>query len=186
MNPAIALQSDVFRIFATGIGGLIIGAGGLLAALRFGLGRNVEAAWNSYRGWLLMAPVALGVIFLGRTALIIGLTALAAGAFIEFARATMLDRETPIIRAALAAITATGATLLIADPVTGQPGWSGAHGMRRSCSCNCSQSSRNAPAGTLQATGSAGCSALQAAPLAHITRARVMVARRRRARWPQR
>ena len=50
------------------------------------LQEQIASIWQTYRGWLVMAPLALGIIFSGRAPLIIGVTLLAIFGFKEFAR----------------------------------------------------------------------------------------------------
>ena len=93
MSPSEAIDSPVFRMFFFAITGLLGGAGALLAVLRFGLRRDVEHAWRSYRGWLIIVPVVLLAVFLGRIATIVLLALLALVGMKEFARATGLYRD---------------------------------------------------------------------------------------------
>jgi phosphatidate cytidylyltransferase len=125
MTPSAALESPVFCFYAIVAAAILIGAGLLLAVLRWGLRRNVEHAWNSYLGWLVMVPVLVGVIFLGRIPSIVFFTAIAIFGFKEFARATGLYRDWYMTGAVYLAIIATGAMALPYDPRQGVPGWYG-------------------------------------------------------------
>ena len=59
MSPSAALSSDVFRIYAGVVLGLLVAGGLLIAVLRWGLHRNVSHAWQSYTSWLVMVPLVL-------------------------------------------------------------------------------------------------------------------------------
>ena len=89
MSIDAALNSSIFLTYLAIVVGLLASAGILLTILKL-LGKNVSSAWSSYRGWLVMAPIVLGTIFLGRSAFIVGITLLAVFGFREFARATGL------------------------------------------------------------------------------------------------
>jgi phosphatidate cytidylyltransferase len=125
MSPSAALASPVFRVYAGVVLGLLIVAGALLAALRFWLHKDVEHAWKSYRGWLVMAPLGVGAIFLGREAAIVFFTLVAGLGFREFARATRLADDRSMTGAVYLGIVAVGVVSLITDPYFDKPGWYG-------------------------------------------------------------
>ena len=75
MNIEAALHSDVFLTYVKIIGGLLVFAGAAIAILH-AAGKNVSGIWNTYRGWLVMVPIVVGTIFLGRTATIVGVALL--------------------------------------------------------------------------------------------------------------
>ena len=81
MSPQMALASDIFRLYMAVAVGLLLGAGTVLAVLRWGLHKDVHHAWQSYRGWLIMVPVILLTLFLGRLVTIVFLTILALWGF---------------------------------------------------------------------------------------------------------
>jgi phosphatidate cytidylyltransferase len=124
MNVA-ALDNPVFRGYLIVLAGLLVVAGALIAILRFGFRRNVTHAWNAYRGWLIMIPVVMAALFLGREATIIFFTLLGIAAFTEFARATGLYRDWPMTIVALLGIVGAGVLSLMTDPGTGTQGWYG-------------------------------------------------------------
>ena len=93
MSPQAALASPVFLLYVSLVGGLLLLGGLVLALLKWGLRKHVDHAWRAYCGWLLLAPVAFGCLFLGRAAAIAALTVTALAGFREFARATGLDRD---------------------------------------------------------------------------------------------
>ena len=125
MSPQTALASDIFWLYMAVAVGLLLGAGTVLAVLRWGLHKEVNHAWQSYRGWLIMVPVILLTLFLGRLVTIVFLTILALWGFSEYARATGLYRDWVMTGAVYAGILAVGGTVLVPDPTTGVPGWYG-------------------------------------------------------------
>lgn len=122
MSPNVALQNDAFRLYLLIVSGLLLTAGALLAVLTWGLKKNVRQVWLTYQGWLIMAPVVLGCIFLGREATIIGSTLLSISGLKEFARATGLYRNWLMTGSVYLAIVALCAAALVADPFSGQLG----------------------------------------------------------------
>jgi len=119
-----ALQSQVFINYVMIVGGVLALAGIVLGALRL-VGRNVGSMIATYKGWLIMAPIAIGMIFLGRTATIVGVSLLAIYGFKEFARATGLYDDWWLTGTVYAAIVALGGITLMTDPRLGVPGWYG-------------------------------------------------------------
>lgn len=125
MTPRAALESPVFLFYLAIAASLLVVAGVVIGVLRWGLGKNVEHAWQSYRGWLVMVPLVLGAIFLGRVAAIVFFTALAIFGCKEFARATGLYRDWFMTGGVYLGILACGATSLVTDPLLGVHGWYG-------------------------------------------------------------
>ena len=105
-------------------GTLLVGAGLLLLGLHLA-GKNVSAPLRTYIGWLVMIPIVLGTLLLGREAVIVGVTLLAAFGFREFARATGLYEDWWMTGLIYLAIVALGIVSLVPDPRLGQPGWYG-------------------------------------------------------------
>lgn len=125
MSPSLALGSPVFRTyFWVGLG-LLIGAGLIIAVLRWGLRREIAAARASYRGWLVMIPVLLAALFLGRVASICLFTALSLVGFAEYARATGLAERRVMTGVVSTGILAVGITCILTDPLKHLPGWYG-------------------------------------------------------------
>jgi phosphatidate cytidylyltransferase len=120
-----ALQSDVFRLYVAIALGVLMAAGLLLAVLRWGLRCDVTHAWQAYCGWLVMAPLVAGSVFLGREAAIVFFTLVAVFGFKEFARATGLYRDWPMTGVVYLGIVAVGMVTLVHDPKLGVPGWYG-------------------------------------------------------------
>jgi phosphatidate cytidylyltransferase len=106
------------------LGALLLGTGLLIGALA-ALGKNVTSIWNTYRGWLIMVPLVIGAIFLGRVAVIAGVALLALFGFREYARATGLYDDWWLTGLVYLSILALGVVSLISDPRLDTPGWYG-------------------------------------------------------------
>jgi phosphatidate cytidylyltransferase len=119
------LESPVFRVYFAVLIGLLVVAGTLLAVLRFALRKDVTHAWKAYRGWLIMIPLVLGALLLGREATIVFFVLLSISAFTEFARATGLYRDWWMTGVALQGILAVGAVSLVDQPGSATRGWYG-------------------------------------------------------------
>ena len=95
MSPLSALHDPVFRAYllivpvSLGIGGAILGF------LRWGLKKELGSIWKTYRSWLVMASIALLVVFAGRVPVIIGVTLLSIFGFKEFARSSIGEPNRP-------------------------------------------------------------------------------------------
>ena len=124
MTINAAMHSDIFLWYLVIIGGLLALAGIAIAVLHV-LGKDVAGIMRTYRGWLIMVPIVVGVIFLGRTATIVGVTAIAIFGFKEFARATGLYDDWWMTGIVYVAIAAIGVVSFVADPRLGRPGWYG-------------------------------------------------------------
>jgi phosphatidate cytidylyltransferase len=125
MSPQTALASAIFQFYVAIAAGLLIGAGTVLAVLRWGVHKNVNHAWHAYRGWLIIVPVVLLGIFLGRVVTILFFTIVAFWGFSEYARATGLYHDWVMTGAVSLGIMAVGITALMPDPTTGVSGWYG-------------------------------------------------------------
>jgi phosphatidate cytidylyltransferase len=125
MSASAALASPVFRFYLILVAGLLAGAGGVLAVLRRGLGKDVDHAWKAYCGWLVMVPLVFGAIFLGREATIVLFTIVAIFGFKEYARATGLYQDWPMTGTVYLGIIAVGVLSMVKDPTQGVPGWYG-------------------------------------------------------------
>ena len=125
MSPSHACTSPIFQFYLAIAAGLLLGAGIVLAVLRWGLHKNVDHAWKSYRGWLFMVPLSFAAIFLGREAAIIFFTLVAIFGFKEFARATGLYGDWFMTGMVYLGIIALGVIALVPDPTTGVHGWYG-------------------------------------------------------------
>lgn len=125
MSPAAAIASPIFRFYVGLVTIVLLLAGGILGILRRNSARDINHAWSAYRGWLLMTPLVVGAIFLGRAATILLFTALSLLGFTEFANATGLSRDRAMTGAVYVAIAAIGVVSLVHDPNTGVSGWYG-------------------------------------------------------------
>lgn len=125
MSPNLALQNDVFRLYLLIISGLLVTAGAVLAVLTWGLKKNVQSIWATYRGWLIMAPATIGCIYAGRTVTVIFFSLLAVFGVKEFARATGLYRDWWMTGSVYLTIVAVSVVTLMTDPFSGQAGWFG-------------------------------------------------------------
>ena len=69
MSPQAALSSRTFGLYVALV--IAVAIASLVSLLAFQwAGRDTTHAWRSFRAWLMMAPVALVAIFLGRMAVI--------------------------------------------------------------------------------------------------------------------
>ena len=125
MSPTEALASEVFRIYLILIAAILVVAGAVLAALRWGLRRDVGHAWKAYRGWLVIVPLLVGTIFLGRAATILFVTLVSIFGFKEYARATGLYRDWVMTALVYLGIVAVGVVSFVPDPQLDRPGWYG-------------------------------------------------------------
>src|SRR5437588_3052233 len=123
MSPRAALDSPVALFYIALACGLLLASGVVLAVLRWGLGKRVDAAWQSYRGWLVMVPLTGVALFLGRETAIAFFTAVALLGFQEFARATGLYKDPYLTGGVHLGILAAGVVALVPDPARPAPGW---------------------------------------------------------------
>ena len=125
MSPEAALSSEVFKIYLGILLGLLAVAGVAIAVLGSILKKDVGHAWKSYRSWLIMIPLALACLFLGRLATIAFFMLLAIFAFKEYARATALYRDGWMTSAVYFGIFGMGVISAMRDPLLGVEGWYG-------------------------------------------------------------
>jgi phosphatidate cytidylyltransferase len=127
MTWRTAFADPIFRRYVIIILSGLAGSGVLLAAITLGLRKNVGKVWTIWRSWIVMAPLGLLVVALGREATIVGVTLLAVFGFKEFARATGLYRDWWMTGAVYLALLATAAAAWLPDPTRGwgRPGWWG-------------------------------------------------------------
>src|SRR5258705_3505437 len=122
MSPQTALHDPVFRLYSLIAAGILVVAGIILALLRWGLRKNVDAIWKTYSSWLIIAPLVLGLIWAGRVPTIVGFSLVAIFGFKEFARATGLYRDWWMTGAVYLGIIAVACTALFSHPHGGAPG----------------------------------------------------------------
>jgi phosphatidate cytidylyltransferase len=125
ISPAAAWHSPIFLAYFKLALVVLGGAGLLLSFLTYGLGRQIDGVWRTYRGWLVMLPIVLASVFAGRAAIIAGVAVLAMIAFNEFARATGLYRDWWMTGAVYLGIAGVATTSLVRDPWLHVPGWYG-------------------------------------------------------------
>ncbi len=105
--------------------GALVVVGLLLSVLRFGFGKKLAGVWKTYGGWWRILPLVLGALVLGRVAVIVGALIVALMAFKEYARATGLYRDWPVVIAVYLAMLALGVVTLVPDPRLANNGWYG-------------------------------------------------------------
>lgn len=125
MSPNAAMSSNVFLIYLGIITGILVVSGLTIGCLRWVLKKDVGHAWASYLGWLVMVPLIMTSIFLGRVALIAGFTLVAIVGFKEYARATGLYRDWWMTCIVYLCIVACGVITAVVDPFLDLPGWYG-------------------------------------------------------------
>jgi phosphatidate cytidylyltransferase len=125
LNWRVAISDPVYRTYAILIFGLLALSAAILAAITWGLKRRVPKVWQIWRSWVVMAPLALLIVGLGREATIAGVTLLAIFGFKEFARATGLYRDWGMTGMVYLAVVAVGAAAMWPDWDAGgtRPGW---------------------------------------------------------------
>lgn len=109
-------ESNVIRVYLYIAAGILLFAGTAIVLLKFVFKKNAEHAWRSFRGWLIMIPLIVGAILLGREATIIFLGLVALYGFTEFARATGLYRDWLITGLVSLGIIALTVFTLISSP----------------------------------------------------------------------
>src|SRR4051812_29589501 len=122
MSPHQALHDPVFLAYVRIVAGALVAGGVILALVQWLTRTSIKAIWQTYRAWLVMAPLALAVIFAGRAPFIIGITLLAIFGFKEFARASGLYRDWWMTGAVYAGIVSVGVASLVPDPHRLEPG----------------------------------------------------------------
>jgi phosphatidate cytidylyltransferase len=118
-------SSQTIQVYLVIAGSVLVFAGAAIAILKWGLKKNVQHAWHAYRGWLIMIPLVIGAILLGRIATIVFFGVIAIVGFTEFARATGLYRDwliTGFVYLGLAGVTTV---TIISPPGESLIGWYG-------------------------------------------------------------
>lgn len=121
------LSNPILRTYLLIAGGVVLFAGVAIVVLKFVLKKNAEHAWKSFRGWLIMIPLIVGAIVLGRVATILFLGVVAMVGFTELARATGLYRDWLITGLVYLGIASVTVLTLISPP--GEPRLIGWYGM---------------------------------------------------------
>jgi phosphatidate cytidylyltransferase len=125
MSPNIALTNTIFQTYLVILLGLLVVAGATIGILGLFLKKDVSHAWKSYCSWLIMIPLVLVCVFLGRYATIFFFTLLAIFGFKEYARATGLYRDWYMTGVVYLGILGVGVFSAMYDPRLGNPGWYG-------------------------------------------------------------
>jgi phosphatidate cytidylyltransferase len=125
MSPQIALHDPVFRAYLFIVPTSLVIGGIILSVIRWRLKKKIESIWRTYCSWLIMAPIALLVVFAGRVPTIVGVTLLAIFAFKEFARASGLYRDWWMTGAVYSGIVTVGVASLMPNPCGPGTGWYG-------------------------------------------------------------
>jgi phosphatidate cytidylyltransferase len=115
MSPAQALNDPIFRAYLLIVPISIACGGAILALLQFGFRKNLGEIWSTYRSWIGMAAIGLLFVFIGRVAVIVGVTLLSILAFKEFARASQLNRDRWMTAAGYIGIIAIGVVSSLRD-----------------------------------------------------------------------
>ena len=119
-----ALGSDIFRTYVV-IVAVVLAVSGVVLGILTALGKNVGPIWKTYRGWLVMAPLVLGAILLGRPAFIGGVALLAMFGFKEYARATGLYEDWWMTGLVYLGIVLLALAAYVEDPRLHVDGWYG-------------------------------------------------------------
>jgi phosphatidate cytidylyltransferase len=117
--------SQTIDIYLAIAGSVLLVAGVAIAILKWGLKRNADHAWHAYRGWLIMIPLVIGAVLLGRIATVLFFGAVAMVGFTEFARATGLYRDWLITGWIYLGIAGVTLVTLIPPPGEQLVGWYG-------------------------------------------------------------
>ena len=119
------LASSIVRTYLIIAAGLLVFAGTTISILKWGLKKNADAAWHAFRGWLIMIPLVVGAILLGRVTTIVFFGIVALVGFTEYARATGLYRDWLITGWVCLGIAGLTAVSLVSPPGTTELGWYG-------------------------------------------------------------
>lgn len=116
MSPQTALHDPVFRRYVEIAVSILILAGAVLSLLRWVFRKNVTPIWATYRSWLVMAPLIIGMLWGGRVISIVGFALLSIFGLKEYARATGLYRDWWMTGAVYLSIIAVNVTSLVRQP----------------------------------------------------------------------
>lgn len=116
MNPSFVWHSELYRAYLVLLASLLAFAGCVLALMKWGLTRNTRSIWLTYRSWLVMVPIGMSAVLLGRVPTIVLFVLLSVFAFKEFARGTGLYRDWWMTGTAYLGIVALGVSAIIPSP----------------------------------------------------------------------
>ena len=125
LSPGALTSDEIFCRYLLIVGIVLVAAGFALVIARYLLKRDIGGVGATYLGWLIMLPILLAAIWLGRVWFIGLITLVSILGFKEFARATGLYRDWIMTAFVYLAILCVGAASLMADPWTGKAGWYG-------------------------------------------------------------
>ncbi|MAG56482.1 MAG: hypothetical protein CMJ83_09340 [Planctomycetes bacterium] len=125
MTWRTALEDPVFLTFFWILSGLLVGGGVLLFVIRLATGKKLDHACRSYVGWLIMVPIFLGAVFLGRTTTMALFLLLALMGFKEFARGTGLYRDWWMTGVVYLGIVTVATCCWMDEPEFHRKGWLG-------------------------------------------------------------
>jgi len=117
--------SPVVLVYLYIAGGLLLFAGTAILLLKYVFKKNAEHAWHAFRGWLVMIPMVVIAVLLGREATIVFFGLVALVGFTEFARATGLYRDWLITGWVYLGIAALTVVTLVSPPGETLVGWYG-------------------------------------------------------------
>src|SRR5262245_47177447 len=66
-----AWANDIFRIYLAILAAALVAGGIVLAIFTWLLRKDVRSVWKTYFGWLLMIPLVVGAVILGRIPVIL-------------------------------------------------------------------------------------------------------------------
>src|SRR5687768_2071141 len=125
MSLDAALTDPVVRLYVGVVAAILVIAGALLTLLKYGLKKEVGGVITIYRSWLIMAPIMIGCVILGRVPFIFLIGVLSIVGFKEFARATGLYDDWWMTGIAYLGIATVTAAALWLDPGDRSAGWFG-------------------------------------------------------------
>jgi phosphatidate cytidylyltransferase len=125
MSLDAAFTDPVVRLYVGVVAAILVVAGALLTLLKYGLKKEVGGVITIYRSWLIMAPIMIGCVILGRVPFIFLIGVLSIVGFKEFARATGLYDDWWMTSIAYLGIATVTAASLWLDPGDSSAGWFG-------------------------------------------------------------
>jgi phosphatidate cytidylyltransferase len=125
MNFHTAMHSRVVLIYLAIFAGLLLTAGAVLSWLTWGKRKDVGSIWATYKSWLVLTPLAIGLLVWGRTPFVLFIVVLSILGVKEFARATGLYKDWWMTGAVYLSIVAAAVIILMQNPFHPLPGWFG-------------------------------------------------------------
>lgn len=106
MSPAAALHSNIFLTYVALVAATLAIGGVVLAAVQFTARKSIASVWQTYRGWVALAPLAVAIVFAGRIIFVVSIALVSLFAFREFARGSRLSRDRWLVAVVSVAIVA--------------------------------------------------------------------------------